>query len=95
MDHLDKRRIFFFQKLSDKNVEAFKECLAATVKSQSHWGERVPISWTKLESVLRKLKKRNNVFSFSNLLKCVLETNDLKINNENDLLNAPIFFNDT
>ncbi|XP_078321794.1 uncharacterized protein LOC111112647 [Crassostrea virginica] len=95
LDHLDKRRIFSFQKLSDKNVEAFKECLATTVKSQRHWGERVPISWTKLESVLRKFKERNNVLSFSNLLRNVLETNDLKINNAEDLINALIFFNDT
>ncbi|XP_078321960.1 uncharacterized protein LOC111112093 isoform X3 [Crassostrea virginica] len=92
LDHLDKRRIFSFQKQSDKNVEAFKECLADTVKSQSHWGERVPISLTKLEAVLKKLKERNKVVSFSNLLRLVL---DLKINKEEDLLNALIFFNDT
>ncbi|XP_078321956.1 uncharacterized protein LOC111119843 isoform X2 [Crassostrea virginica] len=92
LDHLDKRRIYSFQKQSDKNVEAFKECLADTVKSLSHWGERVPISWTKLEAVLRKLKESNYVVSFSNLLRLVL---DLKINKEEDLLNALIFFNDT
>ena len=89
---MDKRRIYSFQKQSDKNVEAFKECLADTVKSQSHWGERVPISWTKLEAVLKKLKESNYVVSFSNLLRLVL---DLKINKEEDLLNALIFFNDT
>nr|XP_022316071.1 uncharacterized protein LOC111119843 isoform X2 [Crassostrea virginica] len=92
LDHLDKRRIYSFQKQSDKNVEAFKECLADTVKSQSHWGERVPISWTKLEAVLKKLKESNYIVSFSNLLRLVL---DLKINTEEDLLNALIFFNDT
>nr|XP_022303248.1 uncharacterized protein LOC111110883 isoform X2 [Crassostrea virginica] len=95
LHHLEKRRIFSFQKLSNKNVEAFKECLAATVKSQNHWGERVPISWTKLEAVLKKLKESNHVFSFSNLLRYVLENNDLGINNEEDLLTALMFFNDT
>nr|XP_022305989.1 uncharacterized protein LOC111112631 isoform X1 [Crassostrea virginica] len=95
LDHLDKRRIFSFQKQSDINVEAFKECLAATVKSQNHWGERVPISWTKLESYLRKLKERNNVFFFSYLLSYVLKTNELGINKEVDLRNALEFFNDT
>ena len=89
---MNTRRIYSFQKQSDKNVEAFKECLADTVKSQSHWGERVPISWTKLEAVLKKLKESNYVVSFSNLLRLVL---DLKINKEEDLLNALIFFNDT
>ena len=57
--HLDfsyyKHRIFSFQKQSEKNVKALKECLAATVKSQSHLGERVPISWTKLEAVLNHI----------------------------------------
>nr|XP_022305933.1 uncharacterized protein LOC111112614 isoform X2 [Crassostrea virginica] len=95
LDHLDKRRIFSFQKQSEKNVEDFKECLAATVKSQSHWGERVPISWTKHEAVLKKLKESNNVVSFSDLLRYVSETNDRKRNKEEDLLNALIFFNDT
>nr|XP_022305939.1 uncharacterized protein LOC111112615 isoform X2 [Crassostrea virginica] len=95
LDHLNKHRIFSFQKHSDKNVEAFKECLAATVKSQSHWGERVPYSWTKLEAVLKKLKESNNVFSFSTLLRYVLETSGLKMSNEEDLLSALIFFNDT
>nr|XP_022291294.1 uncharacterized protein LOC111102724 [Crassostrea virginica] len=95
LDHLDKRRIFSFQKQSEKNVEAFKECLAATVKSQSHWGERVPISWTKLESVLRKLIKKSNVIFFSKLLSYVLKTNELGINTEEDLLDALMFFNDT
>ena len=95
MDHLDKHRIFSFQKQSEKNVEDFKECLAATVKSQSHWGERVPISWTKHEAVLKKLKESNNVVSFSDLLRYVSETNDRKTNKKEDLLNALIFFNDT
>ena len=95
LDHLNNHRIFSFQKHSDKNVEAFKECLAATVKSQSHWGERVPISWTKLEAVLKKLKKSNNVFSFSTLLRYVMETSGLKMSNEEDLQSALIFFNDT
>nr|XP_022305922.1 uncharacterized protein LOC111112612 isoform X4 [Crassostrea virginica] len=95
LDHLDKHRIFSFQKQSEKNVEDFKECLAATVKSQSHWGERVPISWTKHEAVLTKLKESNNVVSFSDLLRYVSETNDRKRNKEEDLLNALIFFNDT
>ena len=95
LHHLEKRRIFSFQKLSDKNVEAFKDCIASTVKSQNHWGERVPISWTKLEAVLKKLKESNNVFSFSTLLRNVLEKHDLGINNEDDLLTALMFFNDT
>nr|XP_022308521.1 uncharacterized protein LOC111114492 isoform X2 [Crassostrea virginica] len=95
LNHFDKRRIFSFEKLSDKNVEAFKECLAATVKSQSHWGESVPISWTKLEAVLKKLKESSNVISFSNLLKYFSETNDRKRNKEEYLLNALMFFNDT
>ena len=66
------------------------------MKLQRHWGERVPISWTKLESVLRKLKEKSHkVFSFSNLSRFVLKTNELGINNEDDLCKALKFFNDT
>nr|XP_022305978.1 uncharacterized protein LOC111112629 isoform X7 [Crassostrea virginica] len=93
--HLDKSRVFSFEKLSNKNVEDFKKCLVSTVNLQSHWGEKVPISWTKLESVLRKLKEISKVFPFSALLINILKTNDLRINNEEDLLNALMFFNDT
>ena len=92
---MDKSRVFSFEKLSNKNVEDFKKCLVSTVNLQSHWGEKVPISWTKLESVLRKLKEISKVFPFSALLINILKTNDLRINNEEDLLNALMFFNDT
>ena len=92
---MDKSRVFSFEKISNKNVEDLKKCLVSTVNLQSHWGEKVPISWTKLESVLRKLKEISNVFPFSALLINILKTNDLRINNEEDLLNALMFFNDT
>ena len=58
-------------------------------------GEKVPISWTKLESVLKTLKEGSKVFPFSNLLGIVLKTNDLEINSEENLINALTFFNET
>ena len=91
---MDKSRLFSFKKKSNKNVNDFKQCLVSTVKKQSHWGEKVPISWTKLESVLKTLKEGSKVFLFSNLLKIVLKTNDLEINSEEDLINALTFFNE-
>ena len=87
--------MFSFEKESNKNVDNFKRCLASTVKTQSHWGEEVPISWTKLESVFKHLQKGCKVFPFSILLRIVLRTNDLGINNAEDLLNALTFFNET
>nr|XP_022305943.1 uncharacterized protein LOC111112616 isoform X3 [Crassostrea virginica] len=93
--HLDESRLFSFRKNSNKNVNDFKKCLVSTVKKQSHWGEKVPISWTKLESVLKTLKEGSKVFPFSNLLGIVLKTNALEINSEEDLINALTFFNET
>ena len=93
---MDKSRVFSFKKESKKNVKDFKKCFASTVKLQSHWGAKLPISWTKLESVLRKLKEKSHkVFSVLNLSRFVLKTNELGINNEEDLLDALMFFNDT
>ena len=100
---MDESRLFSFEKKSNKNVDDIKKCLVSIVKTQSHWGEKVPISWTKLESVLKTLKegsKKNlkegsKVFPFSSLLVNVLKTNDLGINSEEDLVNALTFFNET
>ena len=92
---MDESRLFSFVKESNKNVNDFKQCLVSTVKKQSHWGEKVPISWTKLESVFTKLKEGNKVFPFSSLLGNVLQTNGLGINSEEDLINALTFFNET
>nr|XP_022307937.1 uncharacterized protein LOC111113935 [Crassostrea virginica] len=94
-EHLDEGRLFSFVKDSNKNVNDFKQCLVSTVKRQSHWGEKVPISWTKLESVFTKLKEGNKVFLFSNLLGNVLKTNRLAIDSEEDLIDALNFFNET
>ena len=92
---MDESRLFSFRKKSSKNVNDFKKCLVSTVKKQSHWGEKVPISWTKLESVLKTLKECSKVIPFSNLLGIVLKTNALEINSEEDLINALTFFNET
>nr|XP_022305965.1 uncharacterized protein LOC111112627 isoform X3 [Crassostrea virginica] len=93
--HLDESRLFSFEKESNKNENDFKKCLVSTMKLQPYWGERVPISWTKLESVLKTLKEGSKVFPFSNLFRIVSKTKDLGINSEMDLLIALTFFNET
>nr|XP_022316888.1 uncharacterized protein LOC111120466 isoform X3 [Crassostrea virginica] len=93
--HLDEKRVFAFEKESDKNIKDLKKRLASTVKSQRHWGEQVPISWTKLESALRKLQESSNIYPFGELLTCVLDTPDLGIKNEEELINALTFFHET
>ena len=92
---MDKSRVFSVQKNSDKNMKNLKKCIASTVKSQSHWGERVPISWTKLESMLKKLREGAKIYLLSDLLRVVLNMNELMIKNEEDLIIALTFFNET
>ena len=90
--HLDRSRVFAFAKNSSKNIKDLKKCLASTVKSQSHWGEHVPVSWTKLDSALRKLQEGSNIYLFENLLTCVLDAPDLGIKDKKELINALEFF---
>lgn len=61
----------------------------------NHWGENVPIGWTKLESVLRKMSESMKICRFSNLLEKVLKFEEIKINNKEELLAALKFFHDT
>lgn len=42
--HVDKSRVFSIMKNSPKNIQDLKKCIASTVRSQSYWGEDVPIS---------------------------------------------------
>ena len=93
-EHLNKNRMFAVTKESNNNMEELKKCIATTVKSQSHWGENVPISWTKLESVFNKIKK-DKIFNFSDLLRLVQSTKELSIENEEDLKTALTFFHET
>lgn len=61
----------------------------------NHWGEHVPVAWTKLESVLRKMRESIKICRFSNLLNNVLKLDELKINTKEELLTALKFFHDT
>nr|XP_022287913.1 uncharacterized protein LOC111100394 isoform X2 [Crassostrea virginica] len=95
LPHVDRSRVFSVEKNSDKNMEDLKTCIASTMKSENHWGEIVPISWTKLESILKTLQESCNIYIFSNLLKDVQNENDIDINNEEELITALTFFNET
>ena len=94
-NHMDRNRVFSVEKKSNKNMENLKKCITSTVKSQSHWGEKVPISWSNLESMLKKLRKDSNLYLFSDLLRDVQNMSELKIENENDLILALTFFHET
>ncbi|XP_078326477.1 uncharacterized protein LOC111124123 isoform X3 [Crassostrea virginica] len=93
--HVDKSRVFSIMKHSNKNIEDIKKCVASTVKSQSHWGEDVPISWTKLASVLKKLQKDNKIYLYLDLLRFVQNSIELAMENEEELVNALTFFHET
>lgn len=62
---------------------------------QNHWGENVPVAWTKLESVLRKMREYMKICLFSNLLENVKNIEDLQINTKEELLAALKFFHET
>lgn len=91
LDHIDKERVFFVEKDSNKNIEKLKECIASTLKKQNHWGENVPIAWTKLESFLKKKKEVTRACLFSNLL----DDDNQLWNSRHDLITALKFFHDT
>lgn len=95
MGHLDRKRVFSVEKASDINMEELKRCIAETLKSQSHWGEFVPMAWSKLESIMRKLGETCKIILFKNLWEMVQKIHDLPINNEDELLTALRFFHDT
>lgn len=61
----------------------------------SNWGENVPVAWTKLESVLRKMRQSIKVYHFSNLLENVTKSEDVQINTKEELLTALKFFHET
>nr|XP_022303467.1 uncharacterized protein LOC111111025 isoform X2 [Crassostrea virginica] len=93
--HLDKSRVFSTEKNSNKNMENLKRCIASTMKAQSHWGEKVPIFWTKLESMLMKLREGCKLYHLSHLLQDVQNMSELRIENEEDLIIALTFFHET
>ena len=76
-------------------MENLKRCIASTMKSQSHWGEKVPIFWTKLESMLMKLREGCKIYHLSHLLQDVQNMSELRIENEEDLIIALTFFHET
>ena len=65
------------------------------MRSQSHWGEDVPISWTILASVLKKLQKDSKIYNILDLLRAFQSINDLSMENEEALVNALTFFHET
>ncbi|XP_078322841.1 uncharacterized protein LOC144622140 [Crassostrea virginica] len=93
--HLKKDLMFPVKKESNYNMEELKKCIATTVKSQSHWGENVPISWTTLESFFIKLQKQKKIFLFSDLLRAVQSAKDINIKNRDELITALTFFHET
>lgn len=84
--------MFFVEKDSNKNIEKLKECIASTLKKQNHWGENVPIAWTKLESFLKKKKEVTRACLFSNLLDDVQKEDNQLWNSRHDLITALKFF---
>ena len=108
LTHIKRERLFSIMKNSNKNMEDLKICIASTMKSQRHWGESVPITWTKLESALKRLKEYTKIYLFSDLLRDVKNSNlfsdllrdvknsnDLNIKVEEKLNNALKFFHET
>lgn len=61
----------------------------------SYWGDNVPVAWTKLESVFRKMRQSIKVCHFSNLLENVTKLEDVQINTKEELLTALKFFHET
>lgn len=76
-------------------MKELKMCIAETLKSEDHWGENVPVAWTRLESVLHKLREHFKIFNFANLLEHIQKVDVIQINTERDLITALKFFNDT
>nr|XP_022291998.1 uncharacterized protein LOC111103214 isoform X2 [Crassostrea virginica] len=94
--HLDRSRVFSVEKMSDKNMEELKACIASTMKSENHWGETVPVSWINLEKwILKTEAQSRNIYFFSNLLRDVRNANDVGIDNEEDLRTALTFLHET
>ncbi|XP_078321834.1 uncharacterized protein LOC144621833 isoform X2 [Crassostrea virginica] len=94
-NRLDRSRLFSTEKNSNKNMDNLKKCIASTVKSLNHWGEEVPISWSKLESMFKKLREYRKIYLLSDLLGDVQNMKDLRIENEKDLIIALTFFHET
>jgi hypothetical protein len=76
-------------------MEELKKCIAATLKSQNHWGELVPVAWSKLESILIKLREKRKIILFKNLLEMVQKTPDVPINSVDELQITLKFFHET
>lgn len=95
LDHIDKERVFFVEKDSNKNIEKIKECIVSTLKKQNHWGKNVPIAWTKLESFLKKKTEVTKACLFLNLLDDVQKEDHQLWNSRHDLITALTFFHDT
>lgn len=76
-------------------MKGLKMCIAETLKSQDHWGENVPIAWTRLESVLRSLRKEFKILNFANLSEHIQKVDAVQIYTEEDLITALRFFHET
>lgn len=76
-------------------MKGLKMCIAETLKSQDHWGENVPIAWTRLESVLRSLRKEFKILNFANLSEHIQKVDAVQIYTEEDLITALRFFQET
>ena len=92
--HVDKNRVFSIMKNNHENMEDLKKSITSMMKSQSHWGEDVPILWTRLESVFKKLQIDNKVFVFSDLLRSLVNSVDSIIESKEELNNALTFFHE-
>ena len=93
--HVDKSRVFSVEKNSDKNMEDLKTCIVSTMKLENHWGETIPISWAKLDSMLKTLRRSRNIYLFSNLFRDVQNANYVGIHDEEELRTALTFFHET
>ena len=89
---MDKSRVFSVEKNSEKNMEDLKTSIVSTMKSENHWGETIPISWSKLDSMLKTLQTFHNIYLFSDLFRDVQKGNDVGINDEEELRTALTFF---
>ena len=92
---MDKSRVFSVEKNSDKNMEDLKTCIVSTMKLENHWGETIPISWAKLDSMLKTLRRSRNIYLFSNLFRDVQNANYVGIHDEEELRTALTFFHET
>lgn len=76
-------------------MKDLKDYIAFTMTKQNHWGEHVPVAWTKLESFLKKIRERIKICLFSCLLETVKKSKDLQTDTEEELKTALKFFHDT